>query len=202
MRMWRHPFVRLLGAALLVLPSLFAEAASWRIDPLHSAAHFSVRHMMISRVRGDFTGITGTVLYDSQNPAQSSIEATIDCNTLNTGVAKRDAEMRGPEFFDVKRYPVMKFKSKLVEPVGPAKLKITGDLTINATTREVVLDIDGPSSSVKDPRGNEKIGLSATTKINRKDFGIVWNEIMESGGFTVADEVSIDLDLELIKNKK
>jgi polyisoprenoid-binding protein YceI len=200
MRMNR--LVRLLGAALLAALSLCAAADSWRIDPLHSAAHFSVRHMMISRVRGDFTGINGTVLYDAQNPAQAAIEATIDCSTLNTGVAKRDAQMRGPDFFDVKLYPVMKFKSKKVEPAGPAKLKMTGDLTINATTREVILDVDGPSQTVKDPRGNERIGLNATTKFNRKDFGIVWNEIMESGGFTVADEVSIDLDIELIKSKK
>jgi polyisoprenoid-binding protein YceI len=202
MNMWLFPLARLLGVALLASLSLFAEAASWRIDPLHSAAHFSVRHMMISRVRGEFTGINGTVLYDAQNPAQAAIEATIDCSTLNTGVAKRDAQMRGPDFFDVKLYPVMKFKSKKVEPAGPAKLKMTGDLTINATTREVILDVDGPSQTVRDPRGNERIGLNATTKFNRKDFGIVWNEIMESGGFTVADEVSIDLDIELIKNKK
>ena len=202
MQMRLHRFARLLGTALLLSLSLFAEADSWRIDPLHSAAHFSVRHMMISRVRGEFTGIAGTVLYDSQNPAQSSIEATIDCGTLNSGVAKRDAQMRGPDFFDVKLYPVMKFKSKKVEPAGLDKLKMTGDLTINATTREVVLNVDGPSQTVKDPRGNERIGLNATTKFNRKDFGIVWNEIMESGGFTVGDEVSIDLDIELIKNKK
>lgn len=200
--MWRHSCVRVFGLALLVSPSLFAEASSWRIDPLHSAAHFSVRHLMISRVRGDFTGITGAVTYDPQNAAQSSIEATIDCNTLTTGVAKRDAEMRGPDFFDIKSYPAMKFKSKKVEAAGPGKLKVTGDLTINATTREVVLDVDGPSATVKDARGNEKIGLAATTKINRKDFGIVWNEVMESGGFAVADEVTIDLDIELTKNKK
>jgi len=197
-----HSLVRLLGAALLVSLSLFAAADSWRIDPLHSAAHFSVRHMMISRVRGDFTGVTGTVLYDAQNPAQSSVEAAIDCSTLTTGVAKRDAQMKGPDFFDVKQYPAMKFQSKKVESAGKDKLKMTGDLTINATTREVVLDVEGPSQTVKDPRGNERIGLNATTKFNRKDFGIVWNEIMESGGFTVADEVTIELDIELIKNKK
>jgi len=174
----------------------------WRIDPNHSAAFFSIRHLMISTVRGQFNGINGTGHYDPANPTAASITATIDCRTLNTGVAKRDEQMKGPDFFDVKRYPLMKFSSKKVEPAGPGKLRIGGDLTINAVTRPVVLDVDGPSAEVKDAQGREKIGLSAATKINRKDFGIVWNEVLETGGVALADEVSISLDIELIRVQK
>lgn len=200
--MQNRSFSRIVLAALLIAPAVWAQATSWRIDPLHSAAHFSVRHMMISTVRGDFAGINGAVLYDAADPANSSVQATIDCSTLNTGVAKRDAQMKGPDFFDVKKYPAMKFKSTRIEKAGPDQLKITGDLTINAITHPVVLDVEGPSPPVKDPRGNVKVGLNATTKISRKTYNIIWNEIMESGGVAVADEVTIELDIELIRNQK
>ncbi len=190
------------GIFLIIPQVLFAQDASWRIDPSHSGAHFGVRHMMISTVHGEFTGVNGSVTYDPKDPAHATVDATIDCSTVNTGVAKRDAQLKSADFFDVAKYPVMKFKSKRVEKAGDGKLKITGDLTINATTQEVVLDVDGPSAPIRDPRGNEKIGLSASTQISRKKFGIVWNEAMESGGVAVADEVSITLDLELIKNTK
>ncbi len=154
---------------------------------------------MISTVRGQFNGVNGVVHYDPKRATDASVDATIDCRTLNTGVAKRDDQMRGPDFFDTKRFPMMKFKSKRVAVAGAGKLKITGDLTINEITREVVLDVDGPSAPVKDAQGREKIGLSAATKIDRKDFHIVWNEILEGGGLAVADEVSITLDIELIR---
>ena len=193
----------LLTVALFLLSQpLFAQQGSWRIDPNHSGAHFSVRHMMISTVRGEFTGVNGAVIYDPKDPAHDSVEATIDCSTVNTGVAKRDAQLKTADFFDVAHYPQMKFKSTHVEAAGEGKLRISGDLTINAITQPVVLDVDGPTQSIRDPRGNEKIGLSATTKVSRKQFGITWNEVMESGGIAVADEVGISLDLELIKNTK
>jgi len=198
----RTRFLLSAGLVFFASPALHAQQTSWSIDSNHSGAHFSVRHMMISTVRGEFTGIAGTVIYDPRDPAHDSVDATIDCTTVNTGVAKRDAQLKGPEFFDVTRYPQMKFKSRTVEGAGAGKLKITGELTINSTTKPVVLDVDGPSPSIRDPRGNEKIGLSATTKISRKEFGITWNEVMESGGIAVADEVAISLDLELIKNSK
>lgn len=198
----RTRFLTSAGLVFFASPALHAQQTAWRIDSNHSGAHFSVRHMMISTVRGEFTGIAGTVLYDPKDPAHDSVEATIDCTTVNTGVAKRDAQLKGPDFFDVTRYPQMKFKSRRVEDAGAGKLKITGELTINSTTKPVVLDVDGPSPSIRDPRGNEKIGLSANTKISRKEFGITWNEVMESGGIAVADEVAISLDLELIKNSK
>ena len=191
-----------LGISLIFPLSLSAEENSWRIDPNHSGAHFSVRHMMISTVRGEFTGVTGSVIYDPKDPTRDSVEATVDCSTVNTGVAKRDAQMKTADFFDVAHYPVMKFKSKRFEKAGEGKLKITGDLTINAITQEVILDVEGPSAPIRDPRGNEKIGLSASTQISRKKFNIIWNEVMESGGVAVADEVTISLDLELIKNTK
>src|SRR5580698_10657353 len=192
----------MLGAALIFSPCLRAQEATWRIDPLHSAAHFSVRHLMISTVRGEFAGVTGSVTYDPKDVARDTVEATIDCSTVNTGVAKRDAQLKTADFFDVARYPVMKFKSKRVEKAAEGKLKVTGDLTINAVTREVVLDVEGPTEPIRDPRGNVKIGLAASTQISRKNFNIVWNELMESGGVAVADEVTITLDLELIKNTK
>lgn len=198
----RTRFLFSAGLVFFASPALHAQQTTWRIDSNHSGAHFSVRHMMISTVRGEFTGIAGTVLYDPKDSAHDSVEATIDCATVNTGVAKRDAQLKGPDFFDVTRYPQMKFKSRRVEDAGAGKLKITGELTINSTTKPVVLDVDGPSPSIRDPRGNEKIGLSANTKISRKEFGITWNEVMESGGIAVADEVAISLDLELIKNSK
>jgi polyisoprenoid-binding protein YceI len=195
-----------LGIALIIIfifhPLSQAQEGNWRIDPLHSGAHFSVRHMMISTVRGEFTGITGSVTYDPKDPARDAVEAAIDCATVNTGVAKRDAQLKTADFFDIAHYPTMKFKSKRVENAGEGKLKVTGDLTINATTQEVVLDVDGPTAPIRDPRGNEKVGLAASTQISRKKFGITWNEAMESGGIAVADEVSIGLDLELIKNAK
>lgn len=191
-----------LALALSASGTLLAQGTAWRIDPLHSAAFFSVRHLMISTVRGQFNGINGSVHYDPQRPTEATVEATIDCKTLNTGVAKRDEQMKGPDFFDVKKYPNMVFRSKEVQTAGPEKLKITGDLTINNVTRQVVLDVDGPSAPVKDAQGRIKIGLSATTKINRKDFGIVWNEILESGGVAVADQVVITMDIEMIRIEK
>jgi polyisoprenoid-binding protein YceI len=179
---------------------LDAQAVNWRIDPLHSSAQFSVKHLMISTVRGQFGGVKGTIVYDPKNPTAATVEATIDCSTVNTGEPKRDADLKTAEFFDVKNYPVMKFKSKRVEASGAGKLKLIGDLTINAVTREVLLDLDAPSPEIKDAQGRLKIGVSGITKISRKEFGILYNPILETGGVTVSDEVSILLEIELIKN--
>ncbi|HEY3454349.1 MAG TPA: YceI family protein [Bryobacteraceae bacterium] len=187
------------GLAAAISPAASAQAETWRFDPLHSSAEFTVRHMMISKVHGVFGGIKGMLVYDRKNPAASSVEATIDVTTLNTGEAKRDSDLKGPEFFDVKRYPEMKFKSKSVEVAGPDKLRVTGDLTINAITREVVLDVDGPTQPIRDTQGREKIGVSGTTKVSRKEFGILYNPVMESGGFAVSDEVSIEIEAELFR---
>jgi polyisoprenoid-binding protein YceI len=199
----RRPFPATFALCALstVSPSLLpAQSGRWRIDPLHSSAQFSVRHMMISTVRGHFGGVNGTVVYDPKNPNASSVEATIDCSTVNTGEAKRDSDLKSAEFFDVAHYPVMKFKSKRVDDAGGGRLRVTGDLTINAITRPVVLDLDTPTDPIKDTQGRQKIGVSGTTRISRKEFGILYNPIMESGGVAVSDEVSINLDIELIRN--
>lgn len=192
---------RVVCFALIGMP-LLAQPTSWRIDPMHSSAQFSVRHMMISTVRGQFGGVKGSVLYDPKNLSGSSVEATIDCTTINTGEPKRDADLKSERFFDVKRYPVMKFKSTKVDAAGPGKLKVTGDLTINATTRQVVLDVEGPTPAIRDNQGREKVGLNGVTTISRKDFGITYNPILDNGGVTVSDEVSIILEIELIKNEQ
>jgi polyisoprenoid-binding protein YceI len=189
-----------LALAAIFCPTLRAQAANWRIDPLHSSAQFSVRHMMISTVRGQFGGVKGTMTYDPKNPATSFVEATIDCATVNTGTPKRDADLKTAEFFDVKRYPVMTFKSRKVAITGPDKLRVTGDLTINAITRQVMLEVDGPTAPVRDTEGRVKIGVSGLAKISRKEFGILYNPIMETGGVAVSDEVTINLDIELIRN--
>lgn len=191
---------RLLAIAAALTASLWAQPTKWHIDPLHSEAHFSVRHMMISTVRGQFGGVKGNAIIDRNNPTTDTIDATIDCTTINTGEPKRDSDLKGEEFFDVKKYPVMKFKSKKIEAAGEGKLKITGDLTINAITRPVVLDAEGPTQEIKDTNNHIKVGVQATTKVSRKDFGILYNPIMETGGVAVSDEVQIELDIELIKD--
>jgi polyisoprenoid-binding protein YceI len=191
-----------LRALALVLGGWCAASAqqAWMIDANHSFAYFSIRHLMISTVRGTFSGINGAAVFDATRPEAASVEATIPSGTVNTGVAKRDEQMRGPDFFEIAKYPVMKFASRRVEQAGQGKLRITGDLTIRTVSKSVVLDIDGPPSPVvRDAQGRDKIGLSATTKISRKDFGIIWNEVLETGGLALADEVSITLDIELIR---
>jgi polyisoprenoid-binding protein YceI len=194
-----HSLSFLLAGALLPC-SVHAQAVNWRIDPLHSSAQFSVRHMMISTVRGQFGGVKGTILYDSKDPTRSSVQATIDCSTVNTGEPKRDSDLKTAEFFDVQHYPVMTFKSTRVENAGAGKLRVTGDLTINAITRAVVMQVDGPTPPIKDTQGREKIGVSGTTTISRKSFGILYNPVMEAGGVAVSDEVSIVLEIELIRS--
>ena len=189
-----------MAPAFLLLPALYAQEATYRIDPLHSLAQFSVRHMMISTVRGQFGGVRGTIKYDPKNPAAAIVEATIDCTTINTGEPKRDSDLKGEEFFDVKKYPVITFRSKKVSVGAPGRLKVIGDLTINAITKQVILDLDGPSAPIKDTQGRIKIGASATTKVSRKEFGILYNPILETGGVAVSDEVSIVLDIEMIRN--
>lgn len=192
MRMFR---VAVAVAVLAFAASAAAQLETWKLDPNHSTAQFSVRHMGISTVRGNFTKVTGSAQYDPKDVTKSSLEATIDATSIDTRVEMRDNDLRSPNYFDVQKYPTITFKSKKVEAAGEGKLKITGDLTIRGTTKEVVLDVDGPSAPITDPRGNQHIGASATTKVNRKDFGV-------SGAPTmVGDEVTITLDVELVKAK-
>ena len=170
---------------------------TWNIDPAHSNAQFSVRHMMISNVKGEFTKVTGKVLLDKDKPENLSAEASIDVSTINTREHDRDNHLKSPDFFHVEEYPSITFKSKRAEKSSNG-LKVTGDLTIRGVTREVTLDVEGPTPPMKDPWGFTRVGASATTKINRKDFGLVWNQALEAGGVLVGDEVKITVDVELI----
>jgi polyisoprenoid-binding protein YceI len=172
---------------------------TYQIDSAHSAAHFSVRHMMISNVRGDFTKVSGTLLLDADNPANSAVEALIDAASINTREAPRDAHLKSADFFDVEKYPEMAFRSKSVEAAGDGELRVKGDLTIHGVTREVTLNVEGPTPEAKDPWGNQRIGATATTKINRKDFGLVWNVALEAGGVLVGEDIKISIDLEAIR---
>jgi polyisoprenoid-binding protein YceI len=173
----------------------------YEIDPAHSSAQFTIRHLMISNVRGDFKSVKGTVVYDPENLADSSIQAEIDVDTLNTRDDKRDAHVKSADFFNVEKYPSILFKSSKVERTGDSEFNVTGGLTITGVTKEVVLKVEGRSAEAKDPWGNTRVGASATTKIKRSDFGLTWNAALETGGVMLGDEVKIELDLELIKAK-
>ena len=195
----------LLGKFLLVLalamavPAL-AGAAAWDIDPAHSVATFKVRHLMVSNVPGEFGKVSGVVNYDPADPSKSSVEATIDTTSITTRQEARDKHLKSPDFFDVEKFPTIIFKSKKVEKAGDGKLKITGDLTIKGVTKEVVLDVDGPMAPVTTPNGM-KSGASATTKINRQEFGVSWNKSLDGGGVVVSDEVAITIDIEMNQKK-
>jgi polyisoprenoid-binding protein YceI len=175
------------------------SAIVYDIDATHSSAHFSVRHLMISNVKGEFTKVTGTVTWDPDNPASSKVEATIDVSSLHTRDEQRDGHLKSADFFDLAKYPEIKFVSKSVEPDGHNEYLVKGDITIHGVTREVDLQVEGPTPEVKDPWGNLKAGATATTKINRKDFGLTWNAPLEAGGVLVGDEVKISLEVELTR---
>jgi polyisoprenoid-binding protein YceI len=191
---------KLLGVTVLLALPLYSQVESWRIDPQHSSAQFSVRHMMISTVRGQFGAVNGTIAYDRKNPEKSSVEATIECSTVYTGEPKRDEQLKTAEFFDVQHYPLMRFKSTHIVSHGRGTLVVSGNLTINAITKPVILQVEGPTPSIKDTQGREKAGVTANTTLSRKSFGILYNPVMETGGVAVSDEVSVVLDIELIRN--
>jgi polyisoprenoid-binding protein YceI len=170
-----------------------AQTETWHLDPPHSAAQFSVRHMGISTVRGTFTKVSGEVTYSASDPTKSSLDITIDANSVDTRVEMRDNDLRGPHYLDVAKFPTITFKSKRAATAGAGKLKVTGDLTIHGVTKEVVLDVDGPTPPMKDPMGNPRMGASATTKINRSDFGVSTMPGM------IGEEVVIVIDVELVK---
>lgn len=184
--------------SFLILPTLVG-AETWSIDPDHSNLGFKIRHMMVSNVKGNFPTFTGTVQIDEKDITRSKVEVRIETASINTNIKKRDEDLRSPNFFDVDKYPLMTYVSTKVEKAGKGKLRVTGQLTLHGVTREVVLDVDGPSEAFKDPWGNIRRGASATARINRKDFGLTWNAVIESGGVLVGDEVSIELELEMIK---
>ena len=183
----------------LLLASGVASAATWEIDTVHSSVQFSVRHLMISSVRGEFTKFSGSAVGDPTKPAEAVITATIDAASINTRNEKRDAHLRNADFFDVEKFPTITFKSKTIAAAGAGKAKVTGDLTMHGVTKEVVLDVEGPTPTIKDPMGNTTAGARATTKINRKDFGISYHTALDGGGIAVGEEVEITIDIEAAK---
>jgi polyisoprenoid-binding protein YceI len=189
------------AVALVLSGTAVAGTTAWKIDPAHTAAQFAVKHLMISTVRGTFKGVTGAVTWDDSDVSKSSVNVTIDATTVDTGEPARDKDLKSEKFFDVTKYPTITFASTKVEQAGTGKLKVTGDLTIHGVTKQVVLDVDGPSASVKDPWGNMRSAISATTKVNRQDFGVKWNANIDGGGVVVSDDVNITIDLEMVKQK-
>lgn len=173
--------------------------ATYKLDPVHSSVGFSVKHMMIAKVHGTFEKLSGKLVFDKSNLEKASAEATIEAASINTREPQRDTHLRSPDFFDVEKFPSLTFKSRTVTSSSDGDLKVTGDLTIKGVTKQVTLDVDGPTDELKDPYGNFKIGLSATTKVKRKDFGLTWNAALEAGGVLVGDDVTITLDLQFVK---
>jgi polyisoprenoid-binding protein YceI len=175
------------------------QTTTWKLDPVHSVAEFKVKHMMISNVKGQFSGISGVLAFDEQNVANSRVEAVIDAASIDTRDAQRDAHLKSPDFFDVERFPTLRFRSTRVARAGDDKLAVTGELTIHGVTREVTFTVEEPAQPAKDPWGAIRMGFSATAKINRKDFGLTWNAALETGGILVGEEVSITLEAQFVK---
>jgi len=194
----RRIAVMAITALVLALPSA-VPAGTWKLDSAHTGVQFKVRHLMVSYVRGDFEKISGKIVYDEQDVSRSSADITIDAASINTRVAKRDKHLRSPDFLDVAKHPSLTFRSKKVVKAGDGKLKMTGDLTIRGVTREVVLEVEGPTPPIKDLQGKTRVGGVASTRINRKDFGLTWNKALEAGGVVVGDEVEITIDIEILK---
>jgi polyisoprenoid-binding protein YceI len=171
----------------------------YQIDPQHAGAHFKVRHMMISNVKGDFSGVTGSVDFDPSNPSATHVEATIDAATISTREPQRDSHLRSPDFLDVKRYPAITFCSTGLISRSDDSYELSGELTIRGITREIKLQVESVTPEIKDPDGMVRRGASATARIERKDFGLTWNAVLESGGFLVGDDVEIAIDAELVR---
>jgi polyisoprenoid-binding protein YceI len=173
--------------------------AIYQIDSQHTGAHFKVRHMMISNVKGEFSRIAGSAEFDPSNLSASHVEATIDSASVNTREAQRDSHLRSHDFLDVTRYPKITFRSTKIVSTGKDSFEVIGDLTIRDVTREVTLQVESVTPEIKDPDGLWRLGATASTRIARKDFGLTWNAVLESGGFVVGDEVDITIDVELVR---
>ena len=183
----------------LATPEVTAATSTWKIDPVHTVAEFKVKHLMISNVKGQFTGVSGSLSLDEKDLTLSRVEATIDAASINTREPQRDTHLKSSDFFDVEKFPTLSFKSTRVSRKADGELAVAGDLTIHGVTRNVTFQVEGPTSTMKDPWGNTRLGLSATTKINRKDFGLTWSPVLETGGLMVGEEVTITLEVEFIK---
>ena len=199
MKPWILKTAIAIAMAIVVALPVLAHADSWQIDPSHTSVEFTVRHMMISNVKGQFQKTTGTITANGNDPASAKIDVTIDASSVDTRVERRDAHLKSPDFLDVAKFPTIAFKSTKVEADGPGKWKVTGDLTIHGVTKPVVLEVEGSGEPIHDPMGNTRAGASATMKIKRSDFGLIWNKALETGGVLVGDEVAISIDVEAIK---
>jgi polyisoprenoid-binding protein YceI len=179
------------------------STTTWNIDPAHSVAEFKVKHMMIANVKGQFPKVSGVLIRDESDPVNDRVEATIEAASIHTRDEQRDAHLKSSDFFDVEKFPTLHFKSTGVnvvgEGVGEGELSVEGDLTIRGVTRKVRFAVEGPTPPTKDPWGNTRVAISASTKINRKDFGLTWNAALETGGILVGEEVTITLDAEFVK---
>jgi len=189
------------SAAVACLIPVLSLAAEWKVDPNHSTAGFAVRHMMVSTVRGSFSGPKGTVDYDPANLDASKANLTIDATTVDTRNENRDKDLRSAKFFDVEKYPTITFVSKRVIPQAQGKFQLLGDMTMHGVTKEVTFAVEGPMPAVKDAKGNLHSGATATAKINRKDFGLTWSGPLEGGGVTVGDEVELTVEIEMTQAK-
>jgi polyisoprenoid-binding protein YceI len=170
---------------------------TYTIDPVHSSVHFSVRHLMVSNVRGEFSKLSGTIQFDPATPAAAAVAASIDTTSINTRDPQRDTHLKSADFLDVEKFPAMTFQSKLVTP-HEGGATVTGDLTIHGVTNPITLDVEGSTDEIKDPWGNQRIGLSASTKLSRKEFGLTWNAALEAGGVMIGDEVKITIDIQAV----
>lgn len=173
--------------------------AIYQIDPAHSGVHFSIRHLMISTVRGSFSGVKGTIVHDTADPSATTIDAEVDVNTITTNDEKRDGHLKSPDFFDAATYPVMTYKSTRVVKGDETKYTVEGDLTLHGVTKPVKLHVEEVSEETKDPWGKTRIGVTAKAKLNRKDFGLVWNAPVEAGGVVIGEDVKIEFDIQMVK---
>jgi polyisoprenoid-binding protein YceI len=185
------------NTATLIQPQ--TTTTTWNIDPAHTVAEFKVKHMMIANVKGHFSKVSGVLIRDESDPAKDRVEATIEAASIETRDEQRDGHLKSPDFFDVEKFPTLHFKSTDIRVVGKEELSVEGDLTIRGVTRKVRFAVEGPTPPAKDPWGNTRIGVSASTKISRKDFGLTWNVALETGGILVGDDITITLDAQFVK---
>lgn len=193
-------FLMVFAISAFALP-VSVDAAAWKIDPDHSNVQFQVTHMMISDVRGNFPAFQGRVVLDEEDITRSTVEVSIEAASIDTRHAKRDAHLKSPDFFDVEKYPVITFKSNKITRGSAGTFEVVGALTLHGVTRDVELTVSGPSQSMKDPWGNIRKGVRATTQVNRKDFDLTWNKALETGGVLVGESIDIVIELELIQQK-
>jgi polyisoprenoid-binding protein YceI len=189
--------ITMTSSATLVQPQ--TSTTTWNLDPAHTVAEFKVKHMMIANVKGHFSRISGVLIRDESDPANDRVEATIEAASIETSNEQRDGHLKSADFFHVEKFPTLHFKSTGIKIAGEGELSVEGDLTIRGVTRKVRFAVEGPTPAAKDPWGNTRIGISASTRINRKDFGLTWNTALETGGILVGDDVTITLDAQFVK---